>query len=168
MLFSYTTRVVMLGYSAESLEIGDLPIVPGDMRSTTIFSVMKAASERFKLRGRWRPKPGSGWELFYRLMRVNATTFTTQLCLVTVSAVLFYAPAFFLQKLVHYLETDTHRKNPEWGWVYCAGLFFSNAITYLSKPISFPRTTYAKILNLTYHSHWSTLVNLNDHASSQN
>ncbi|KAH9917206.1 uncharacterized protein B0H18DRAFT_1123798 [Fomitopsis serialis] len=36
LLFSYTTEVVMLGNTAESLETGDLPIVPADMCATTM------------------------------------------------------------------------------------------------------------------------------------
>ncbi|TDL25136.1 multidrug resistance-associated ABC transporter [Rickenella mellea] len=131
LLFSYTTKVVLLGYRSESLEIADLPIVPGNMRATTIFARMKAASKRVKLRGRWKPKQGSGWELAYRLMRVNAVVFAVQISLAAVSACIFYAPAFFLRMLVKYLEDDPNREDTRWGWVFCAGLFFINAATYL-------------------------------------
>ncbi|KAG8840945.1 hypothetical protein FRB91_005500 [Serendipita sp. 411] len=41
LMFSYTTAVVMLGYTAASLEIADLPILPASMRSTYIFSHMR-------------------------------------------------------------------------------------------------------------------------------
>lgn len=131
MLFSYTTKVVMLGYTAASVEIGDLPIVPANMRATAIFARMKAATKHVKLRGRWRPKRGSGWELAYRLLRVNALAFSVQIALAAVSACLFYSPALFLKLLVAYLETDPERKATGWGWVYCAGLFTVNAICYL-------------------------------------
>ncbi|CCM00229.1 uncharacterized protein FIBRA_02257 [Fibroporia radiculosa] len=132
LLFSYTTKVVMLGNIAESLEIADLPIVPGDMRATTIFSNMRGAMRRWKLRvGSWRPRPGSGWELGYRLLRVNAWLLTSVISLAAIAAVLFYTPAYFLQHVVQYLEVDPDRTDRGWGWVYCAGLFFSNAITQL-------------------------------------
>ena len=127
-LFSYTTKVVMLGYTSESLEIGDLPILNGTMRATSLFSRMRAAMRKYRLR---IARPGSGWNLFYRIMRVNTRTLAVQISLVVVSAVLFYTPALFLQRLVHYLEEDPERKNPAWGWVYCAGLFGFNAFTYL-------------------------------------
>ncbi|OBZ67977.1 ATP-dependent bile acid permease [Grifola frondosa] len=132
LLFSYTTKVVMLGNTSESLEIGDLPIVPADMRATTIFAGMRDAMRRWKLRiGSWRPKPGSGWELGYRLLRVNIFTIALIVGLAAVAAVLFYAPAYFLRKVVAYLEVDRERKERGWGWVYCAGLFFSNATSQL-------------------------------------
>lgn len=130
-LFSYTTKVVMLGHKAVSLEIGDLPIAPANMRATTLFARMRAASKRIQLSGRWKPKPGSGWELIYRLLRLNSLAFLMEVVLAAISAGLFYAPAFFLQRLVAYLEKDPLRISPGWGWVYCAGLFFSNTANYL-------------------------------------
>ena len=134
LLFSYTTKVVMLGYTSESLEIGDLPIVPAGMRATLIYSTMRTAMRKFKLQiGRWTPKPGSGWELGYRLLRNNTGVLTLVISLAAVSAVFFYAPALFLQRVVAYLEVDPERKDRGWGWVYCAGLFFSNAVTQLSR-----------------------------------
>ncbi|KAI0806225.1 multidrug resistance-associated ABC transporter [Irpex lacteus] len=132
LLFSYTTKVVMLGYTSESLEIGDLPIVPASMRATMIYSSMRVAMRKFKLSiGRWTPKAGSGWELGYRLLRNNLGVLTLVISLAAVSAVLFYTPALFLQRVVAYLEADPERKDRSWGWVYCAGLFFSNAIMQL-------------------------------------
>ncbi|KAI5122627.1 hypothetical protein M0805_008716 [Coniferiporia weirii] len=127
-MFSYTTKVVMLGYTAESLEIGDLPIVPQSMRATALYARMKAATRTFRLRN---ARPGSGWQLAYRILRVNRALLTMQVALVIVTAMMYYTPAFFLQRLIAYLEVDTERKNPEWGWVYCAGLFGFNAVMYL-------------------------------------
>jgi hypothetical protein len=140
----------MLGATAESLEIGDLPIVTANMRATILYHRMRIAMRRVKLRPltflpaflfgtrrgwQWRPKPGSGWTLMYRLMRVNAVALTAQISLATVSAFLFYAPAYFLQRLVKFLEVNKSGavKDIRWGWVYCAGLFLSNAISFLSK-----------------------------------
>ncbi|KAI0338006.1 ATP-binding cassette transporter [Trametopsis cervina] len=132
LLFSYTTKVVMLGNTSESLEIGDLPIVPGNMRATMIYATMRAAMRKWKLRiGSWTPKAGSGWQLGYRLLRNNGAVLALVIALASVSAVLFYTPALFLQRVVAYLEADPERKDRGWGWVYCAGLFFSNALTQL-------------------------------------
>ncbi|EPQ52410.1 hypothetical protein GLOTRDRAFT_26339, partial [Gloeophyllum trabeum ATCC 11539] len=132
LLFSYTTKVVMLGNVSESLDIGDLPIVPADMRAVNLFARMRATLRAVKLRiGKWTPKPGSGWELGYRLLRVNAGPLALQISLAAISACLFYAPAYFLRKLVNYLEVDPERQQRGWGFAYCAGLFFVNAITYL-------------------------------------
>ena len=125
-LFSYTTKLVMLGYTAKSLEIGDLPIVPGNMRASSLFSRMNIALRRF----RWHSAAkGSGWQLAYRILRVNSSSIIIQLALVIVSATLFYTPAFFLRQFVRYLEGDPERKDPSWGWVYCACLFAFNVIS---------------------------------------
>lgn len=139
LLFSYTTKVVMLGYTSTSLEIADLPIVPGDMRATTIYANMRAATRRFQqLRiGSWSPKPGSGWTMGWRLARVNAGPLVLIASLAALAAVLFYAPAYFLKQVVAYVERDAKREDRAWGWVYCVGLFFSNAICQLGESCIF-------------------------------
>ncbi|KAG8904640.1 hypothetical protein FRB99_001405, partial [Tulasnella sp. 403] len=133
LLFAYTTRVVLLGYSAESLEIRDLPIVPAAMRATGIFTEMRKAYRSIQLKGRWATRPGSGWGLLYKLFRVNWASFALQVTLASITAVLYYLPAYFLQSLVHFLEIkDTGGQTDDaWGWVYCAGLFFSFATNYI-------------------------------------
>ncbi|KAI0761279.1 multidrug resistance-associated ABC transporter [Trametes elegans] len=130
LLFSYTTKVVMLGNTAESLEIGDLPIVPANMRAATLFAGMRAAMRRWKLKiGSWRPRPGTGIELAYRLLRVNGGTMVVVITLASVCAVLFYVPAYFLKRVVQYLEVDSAREYRGWGFLFCAALFASHATT---------------------------------------
>lgn len=132
LLFSYTTKVVMLGNTSESLEIGDLPIVPAGMRATTIFKEMRGALKLYHLRVHsWRPRPGSGFELCWQLLRVNTVDILAVVILAMIVAVLFYTPHYFLQQVVHYLELDPQRENRGWGWVYCCALFFSHALTQL-------------------------------------
>ena len=129
LLFSYTTRIIMLGNLSESLEIGDLPIVPANMRATYLFASMRATMNNWKFRVRtWSPKPGSGWELAYRIICVNAGTLTLLVALSVSVAILYYIPAFFLQRVVEYVERDPARENKSWGWVFSAGLFISSAI----------------------------------------
>ncbi|KAF7316261.1 Multidrug resistance-associated ABC transporter protein [Mycena indigotica] len=132
LFFSYTTKVVMLGNTAESLEIADLPIVPGSMRATYNYSLMKTAMRTIKLRiASWKPAAGSGALLAYRLLRLNAWGLFAQFTLAATAAVLFYAPPFFLRMLLAYLETDPNREDPAWGWVWVASLFATNVISYL-------------------------------------
>ncbi|KAF9023271.1 ATP-binding cassette transporter [Hymenopellis radicata] len=117
---------------AERLEIGDLPIVPSSMRATTNYANMKRTFRTTTLKiGSWAPKPGSGWNIAYRLIRLNVVTVTAQVLMASSNACLYYAPPFFLRKLISYLETDPERQNPGWGWVYVVGIFGSNAISYL-------------------------------------
>ncbi|KAI0676238.1 multidrug resistance-associated ABC transporter [Trametes maxima] len=132
LLFSYTTKVVMLGHTSASLEIGDLPIVAADMRATTLFARMRGALRlrRWTLEiGSWRPRPGSGIALGYRLVRVNATTVIMLVVMAAVCAGLFCVPAYFLQRLVQYLEVDRERDSRGWGFVFCAALFASHGMT---------------------------------------
>ncbi len=133
LLFSYTTKVVLLGSTAESLDIGDLPIVPGSMRATYLFRSMRSALSTIRLRRFifWDIRPGSGWELAYRLAYVNRIAFITQMVLASLGAVLYYAPPFFLQKLVRYLETDPERHDRSWGWFYSFCMFATTASLHL-------------------------------------
>ena len=132
LLFSYTTSVVWLGNTAASLEVADLPVVPADMRAAYNYSKMQRALREIQLRiGSWRPRTGSGWILAYRMLRLNWQIIMTMMVLAAVSACLFYAPSLFLQQFVAYLEVDPGRKDTGWGWVYVAGIFATNATTYL-------------------------------------
>ncbi|KAH9169799.1 ATP-binding cassette transporter [Lactarius sanguifluus] len=133
LLFSYTTKVVMLGSTAESLDIGDLPIVPGTLRATYLFRSMRSTLSTIRLRQflLWDIRPGSGWELAYRLAYVNRMAVALQMTLASIGAILFYAPPFFLQQLVEYLETDPERHDRSWGWFYSFGIFVGTASIYL-------------------------------------
>ena len=70
-----------------------------------------------------------------------------EIALVSISAVLFYAPAFFLQRVVKILEIserdggrwgDKASEARQWGWVYVVGLIgvssLSNLGSYGSGP----------------------------------
>ncbi|ESK87928.1 atp-binding cassette transporter [Moniliophthora roreri MCA 2997] len=132
LLFSYSTKVVMLGNDAESLEIGDLPIVPNEMRSVMNFKLMRKTLKDFKLRiFSWSAKTGSGWSVAYQLCRLNIRALVMQFWITVCSALMFYSPPFFLQLLVKYLENDPERRDRGWGWVYVFGIIMTNLITYL-------------------------------------
>ncbi|KAF9788298.1 multidrug resistance-associated ABC transporter [Thelephora terrestris] len=133
LFFSYTTKVVMLGHTTQSLEIGDLPIVSFDMRATYLFRAMRDTMKNIKpiILG-WKPKPGSGLQVGIRLFKLNAFVILLEMWLAAFTAVLFYAPAFFLRCLVAYLETDPLRLHREWGAVYALGLFVSGVILTLA------------------------------------
>lgn len=146
LFFSYTTKVVMLGNTAESLDIGDLPIVPANMRATFNYASMKSATRNIKFRfGSWRPTPGSGATLAYRLFRVNFWGLVAQFLLAATAAMLFYAPPLFLRMLLAYLENDPDREDMSWGWVWVFSLFSTNVISYLRKS---PSSVFVKVLTL--------------------
>ena len=122
-------KVVMLGYTTESLEIGDLPIVSFDMRATHLFQRMRNAMKNIKptILG-WKPKPGSGWQVGIRLFKLNSLVILLEVSLAAFAAVLFYIPAFFLRRLVAYLETDPERLDRGWGIVFALGLSVSGVV----------------------------------------
>ena len=134
LLFSYTTKVVWLGNIAESLDIGDLPIVPRSIRATYNYAQMRKALREIKLKiFSWSPAQGTGWHLIWRLMHLNHVMLLVVLSLAAISAVLFYTPALFLRKFVEYLEIDRNREDKGWGWVYVIGLFVTNVLVFLRK-----------------------------------
>jgi len=95
---------------------------------------MRKALREIKLKVfSWSPAQGSGWHLIWRLICLNYGILSGLLILAFVSAVLFYTPALFLQKLVQYLEVDHNRENKGWGGVYVVGLFATNVLVFLGK-----------------------------------
>ena len=69
--------------------------------------------------------------------------------LAVISACLFYAPAFFFQRFVAYLEVDQERKHTQLGWLYVAGIFAANASLCLSKlKLFFSREPNANKVNV--------------------
>ncbi|CEL57922.1 ATP-dependent bile acid permease OS=Saccharomyces cerevisiae (strain ATCC 204508 / S288c) GN=YBT1 PE=1 SV=2 [Rhizoctonia solani AG-1 IB] len=136
LLFSYVTPIVMLGYHATSMEIRDLPILTANLRAPYIYSTMRSVMRRVKLARRWSGKPGSGYELLYQLVYANRGMFLLQIFLSATSAVLYYAPAWFLRELVKFLELTRSTEKPQdidraWGWMYCGGLLLSGMLVYL-------------------------------------
>ncbi|CAE6535307.1 unnamed protein product [Rhizoctonia solani] len=137
LFFSYVTPIVMLGYNSASVEIRDLPILTAKMRAPYIYSTMRSIMKRIKLSRRWRGKPGrSGYELLYQLIHANRAMFVVQILLSASSAGLYYAPAWFLQQLVKFLEVTRSADEPQdidpaWGWMYCGGLLLSGVLVYL-------------------------------------
>ena len=161
--FQYTTAVVMLGYTAESLEIRDLPILPASFRATTIFTDFR---QRIK-KGTmvlpsfmpWRVKRNSPADLALKLLEANKWPITALVCLAATSATLFYVPAFFLQRFIKHLEQDPDRQDISWAWVYCAGLFASNVIMY-RKCVTFGVLLLASDCSPSASHYRTTLVHL--------
>ena len=102
------------------------------MRATLSYSKMRATVGKVRVSiGSWKPQPGTGWNLGWTLARVNAVALWTQVALAVVSAVLFYLPPYFLQRIIAYLESDPERRDRSWGWFYSAALLFGSLFTYV-------------------------------------
>ena len=134
LLLSYTNVVVNLANRAASLEIGDLPVLSGSMRATYNYAHMRDAMRKMR-HGLFGSdlRPGSGWKLLLDLLDVNRLALIGAVALSLVSALAYYGPAFFLRKLIAYLEADPGRENPRWGWVYVIALLCSTWFTNLGE-----------------------------------
>ncbi|KAG0704981.1 multidrug resistance-associated ABC transporter [Suillus ampliporus] len=116
LFFCYVTRVVQLG-SSNSVEIGDLPILPAKMRATYQF---------FRMRTSLRANPlKPGWDLAWRLISINKVAFVIETLLAAAAAPMWFGSPFFVRKLIAYLEEDPDRLDKGWGWVYAFGQFAS-------------------------------------------
>ncbi|KAJ7654642.1 multidrug resistance-associated ABC transporter [Mycena polygramma] len=132
LFFSYATKVVMLGNTAASLEIGDLPILTVDMRAAFHYAAMRRILRSASLSlGSWRPLAGSGATLAYQLAAVNYAGLLAMCALSFVVGSLFYIPPFFMSRVLIYLQNDPLREHTEWGLVWVVCLFTSNLILFL-------------------------------------
>ncbi|KIM26711.1 hypothetical protein M408DRAFT_330465 [Serendipita vermifera MAFF 305830] len=208
LFFDYTTKVVMLGYTATSLETADLPILPADLRAPDIFAKMRRLIYSEKGTKRHHRDTTSGWaaysfsvgipfanffvrifpaletrfpsitesktihpfspilffkdpppwiKLLSQMGRANRNVLFAEAALAFSSALTFYTPAYFLKRLIVWLENDPNRagrapsgimswlampgtdprvplleqESRGWAWVYCAGIFGTTGIMYL-------------------------------------
>ena len=134
------------------------------MRATYNYARMRKALREIKLKiFSWSPAPGTGWNLIWRLIRLNYVILIVVLNLVAISAALCFAPPFFLRKFVQYIEVDRNREDKEWGWAYVVGLFVTNILFLLRE--SFSKRNYMQIL-IDLNSYRATLVALDQYSSS--
>lgn len=110
LFFSWSTRLLVFGLSRPQLHEGDLPFLPSNLRASNLFILLKAQPENIAL----------AW----RLLRANARPLTMQSILAAVTAALYYGPAFFLNRLIQYLEYDVNDRPPQArAFTYAIGLF---------------------------------------------
>jgi hypothetical protein len=164
LVFSYSTKVAMMGNHVESLEILDLPLLPAFLRAAVNYSNMRTALQGMKLRiGSWRARSGSGWNLLWQLIKGNGVLFVLLTLISAATAVVCYGPAFFMRQVIRYLETDPERKDRSWGLVCTLGLFLSGLTNYLRTLSGY---TAAHLLVFTSLSHPATVVPLHDRPSN--
>ncbi|KAM0789106.1 hypothetical protein ACM66B_003161 [Microbotryomycetes sp. NB124-2] len=121
LLFSWLDPVLKLGSQLESLTQEDLPTLGANDRAPTVFGQIAVTTDE------GCPRFMNG--LLYRILKVNKRLFIVQSVLAGTDAFLYYLPAFFLQKLVAFLEVSADdgesRKSYAWGYVFCLGLLVS-------------------------------------------
>ncbi|KAI8065795.1 P-loop containing nucleoside triphosphate hydrolase protein [Gongronella butleri] len=91
--YSYMTDLVKLAKKKKKLENEDLPILPADVRSRnalTVFAKRRKSS------------------LFYRIFMANRKEIAMQFLLVSVVSIVYYAPAYFINRLLYLVEDISH------------------------------------------------------------
>ncbi|KAL0568610.1 hypothetical protein ABG067_009504, partial [Albugo candida] len=69
--------------------------------------------------------------LFYRLLKGNSKALAAQIGLSLISAVLYYAPAFFMNRLLQYLQDVSEGKPVENGTKYGALMVIGMGVSIL-------------------------------------
>ncbi|KDR80196.1 hypothetical protein GALMADRAFT_61920 [Galerina marginata CBS 339.88] len=130
-LFSYATEVFMLGRSKNLITMDQLPILPASLRAAVNLSKMKYVTRTVKLPFKSLARPGSGFQLAYQLVRANLRLICAIQLVSVVAAITFYAPIFFIQLFLAYLERDPDRRDRAWGWAFVIGIFGTHCILIL-------------------------------------
>lgn len=144
LLFGWVTPVVRNGSTKDQMELDDLPHLDSSFRTVNLYRKFREAVQisvdkhQAKVQSTTAaldgpPRDGLGYaprffnRLLWRVLVVNKTAFTLNCSLAFVTALLYYLPAFFLQKVVSYLEVANEGKqqNRTLGFAYCFGLLLA-------------------------------------------
>ncbi|GAA5837403.1 hypothetical protein JCM5353_002686 [Sporobolomyces roseus] len=131
--FGWITPVLRTGLEAaaknESVNEEDLPSLSAQDRAVNLWEGIKDSKHLMD------SAPRGVNRLLWRVLIINKKLFIWQSVLACINAVLYYLPAFFLQRIVHFLELREQVKLPEdpdteyttssWGYLFCAGLLIS-------------------------------------------
>ncbi|KAF7313044.1 Multidrug resistance-associated ABC transporter protein [Mycena kentingensis (nom. inval.)] len=122
--FSYTTRVLLLGLAAKerNLELTDLPVLPGNMRASVLYT---------GLRHSLRAQPAG---LLWHLICLNARSLLLVVVFSCADGVLFMISSVFLQRILAYLERARTQAAPDSdvrnGLIWVAALFVTNVLLF--------------------------------------
>ncbi|GAA5841427.1 hypothetical protein JCM3766R1_004081 [Sporobolomyces carnicolor] len=131
--FGWISPVLAQGLAAaskdESVNEQDLPILPSQDRAANQWEMIKGSKHLMD------NSPKGINPLLWRILVINKRLFLWQAALASMNSVLYYLPAFFLQRIVHFLELREQITIPEdpnseytstsWGYLFCAGLLVS-------------------------------------------
>ncbi|KDR71589.1 hypothetical protein GALMADRAFT_792794 [Galerina marginata CBS 339.88] len=131
LLFLYTQPVLELGKKLRNIDIGDLPVLPANMRATSNYARMRIGHQFATKDNFFNRLSNVGWRLGYRLVSLNVAAFTALFVLAVLTAVTNYGPAIFFQLFVKYLETDREKNDLRQGWTYVAGLTTASVVSVL-------------------------------------
>ena len=146
LFFAYATQVFMLGRSKSLITLDQLPILPASLRAAVNLSEIKYVIRNFKVPFGNLMRPGSGFQLSLQVIRANFGLISVLQLVSVVTAIAYYAPIFFIQYFLAYLEQDPERKNTSWGWFYVGGIFVSYFVLVLGRiVVTHPAASTANI-----------------------
>ncbi|GAA5904673.1 uncharacterized protein JCM6883_003864 [Sporobolomyces salmoneus] len=131
--FGWISPVLAQGLEAanknESVNEKDLPVLPSQDRAVNQWEMIKGSKHYME------NAPKGMNPLLWRILVVNKRLFLWQAALAAMNSVLYYLPAFFLQRIVYFLELreqitipedpNTEYTSSSWGYLFCAGLLVS-------------------------------------------
>ncbi|KAH9811640.1 hypothetical protein DFH28DRAFT_433779 [Melampsora americana] len=132
LFFNWVSPVMKAGMKKASLEKSDLPHLSADFRSWNLYkkvidNIAQASQNQTGLMKHVGKSPQWMNPLLWRVIKINQTAFMTQAALALLNSVLYYAPAFFLRKIIEFLEHKdaSETKSTAMGYTYCAGLLIA-------------------------------------------
>lgn len=144
LMFNWVTPVITAGSSKVQMGLDDLPHLSASFRTVTLYKNFRKAARKSVERAISSKRPtiandiegprdGLGYaphwfnRLLWRLLVVNRWAFSLNCFLAFVTAILYYLPAFFLNRLLQFLEVENRveRRDKTMGYAYCFGLLLS-------------------------------------------
>ncbi|KAF9525064.1 hypothetical protein CPB83DRAFT_897342 [Crepidotus variabilis] len=126
LLFSYSTQVFLLGRSITKITLDKLPLLPARLRARFNFAELMHAME-FKA-----PFSRKGLRLLYHLIKANLVYFLALQILCIITTFGHYAPIYFIQEFLAYLDCNPRNKNRALGWFYVGGILFAYTLLIIS------------------------------------
>ncbi|CAD6589269.1 MAG: hypothetical protein CYPHOPRED_004772, partial [Cyphobasidiales sp. Tagirdzhanova-0007] len=125
LLFTWVTPVIRLGHKKEQMGLDDLPHLSASFRTITLFRNIRSSAKHSVEKRLIKAKSSSAIEIV-----INKVAFVVNCGLAFVAAFLYYLPAFFLRKVVAFLEVSHQRDSngAALGYAYCFGLLISLVI----------------------------------------
>ncbi|KAL7425146.1 hypothetical protein Q5752_000834 [Cryptotrichosporon argae] len=122
--YGYCTEVVYRAHERDTMDVCDLPILRKEQRALPQFIAFRRAYGR----NRRRLGRSEGFNLLWKLAKVNAKWLSIMIVASMFTAALYFLPHYVLKIFITYLENDPGRTAAGWGWFLALGLFLSNAL----------------------------------------
>lgn len=100
----YMTPIIFFAKRNGGLEGDDLPYLHPEMRAIAVFGMLRAQWSRFRAEGTKDGKPSTPLMLLKAILATGKSELTLLLSMLWISAMMFYAPAFSINRFVSVFE----------------------------------------------------------------